>query len=169
MLYDEGIVIETPEYPHGIINILEKLVSTDTVNRNSRAGCLVAIIADHPAMVKLCGFADHSHNVAPCTKCMVSQKDLFTEESLRNGNVHMCQRSLISQHFSQNFRLAVANNIGDSQNNTETSEPRTKKTISLRSTEYDGPNLLGLNTLILCGIRLLIRCIIYCSVESHIY
>ncbi|KAJ7812974.1 hypothetical protein B0H14DRAFT_3751481 [Mycena olivaceomarginata] len=46
---------------------------------------LVAIIADHPAMCKLCGFADHSHTAAPCPKCTVKQAEIFTEESLKNG------------------------------------------------------------------------------------
>ncbi|KAJ7626770.1 hypothetical protein B0H17DRAFT_1286173 [Mycena rosella] len=45
---------------------------------------LVAVIADHPVMCKLCGFADHSHKVAPCTKCKVPHDKLFTDESLRN-------------------------------------------------------------------------------------
>jgi predicted Zn-ribbon and HTH transcriptional regulator len=46
---------------------------------------LVLIIADHPAMCKLCGFADHSHDATPCTKCEVSHDEFFTEVSLRNG------------------------------------------------------------------------------------
>lgn len=49
---------------------------------------LVGIIADHPAMCKLCGFADHSHNVAPCTKCTVPQDKLFSDKALRNGKHH---------------------------------------------------------------------------------
>ncbi|KAJ7205556.1 hypothetical protein GGX14DRAFT_568891 [Mycena pura] len=68
MLYDEGIVVKTPEYPDG------KRVRV----------ALVAIIADHPAMCKLCGFADHSHKTMPCTKCEVSHDDLLTDKSLRN-------------------------------------------------------------------------------------
>jgi hypothetical protein len=47
---------------------------------------LVAIIADHPAMCKLCGFADKNHNAFPCPKCKVSQADFFSDKSLRNGN-----------------------------------------------------------------------------------
>ncbi|TFK52768.1 hypothetical protein OE88DRAFT_1296612 [Heliocybe sulcata] len=45
---------------------------------------LLAIVADHPAMCKLCGFADHRHKEAPCTKCHVPHDELFSEESLRN-------------------------------------------------------------------------------------
>jgi hypothetical protein len=40
---------------------------------------LVGIIADHPAMCKLCGFADHSHNIAPCTKCKVTRAEMFSD------------------------------------------------------------------------------------------
>jgi predicted Zn-ribbon and HTH transcriptional regulator len=47
---------------------------------------LVAIIADHPAMCKICGFADHAHNTDPCTKCTVPHDRLFSDKSLRNGN-----------------------------------------------------------------------------------
>src|SRR5882762_6349948 len=46
---------------------------------------LLAIICDHPAMCKVSGFADHAHNMAPCTKCEVTQAELFSEKSLRNG------------------------------------------------------------------------------------
>src|SRR5882762_4396618 len=46
---------------------------------------LLAIICDHPAMCKVSGFADHAHNMAPCTKCQVTQAELFSEKSLRNG------------------------------------------------------------------------------------
>ncbi|KAJ7776024.1 hypothetical protein DFH07DRAFT_732070, partial [Mycena maculata] len=38
----------------------------------------------HPAMCKLCGFADHSHNDAPCTKCKVTRESMFPSHSLRN-------------------------------------------------------------------------------------
>ena len=46
---------------------------------------LLAIICDHPAMCKVSGFADHAHNEAPCTKCEVTQAELFSEKSLTNG------------------------------------------------------------------------------------
>src|SRR5882762_5837919 len=52
---------------------------------------LLAIICDHPAMCKVSGFADHAHNMAPCTKCEVTQAELFSEESLHNGT---CQNWL---------------------------------------------------------------------------
>ncbi|KAJ7615963.1 hypothetical protein FB45DRAFT_935019 [Roridomyces roridus] len=35
-------------------------------------------------MCKLCGFADHSHDGTPCTKCEVTHEELFTQESLLN-------------------------------------------------------------------------------------
>jgi hypothetical protein len=46
---------------------------------------LLAIVCDHPAMCKVSGFADHAHNAAPCTKCEVTQAELFSEKSLANG------------------------------------------------------------------------------------
>ncbi|TFK52674.1 hypothetical protein OE88DRAFT_1712157 [Heliocybe sulcata] len=35
-------------------------------------------------MCKVCGFADHGHNAAPCTKCTVPLSEMFSEKSLRN-------------------------------------------------------------------------------------
>lgn len=46
---------------------------------------LLGIVADHPAMVKLAGFADKTHNEAPCSKCTVSLEDMFSDEALRCG------------------------------------------------------------------------------------
>ncbi|KAJ7305462.1 hypothetical protein DFH08DRAFT_825153 [Mycena albidolilacea] len=68
MLYDHGIIINPPEHPNGI----------------RLRVALIAIIADHPAMCKLCGFADHRHNEAPCTKCDVPRDERFSEKALRN-------------------------------------------------------------------------------------
>lgn len=45
----------------------------------------MGIIADHPAMCKLCGFADHGHAVSPCPKCHVPQSELFSDQSLQDG------------------------------------------------------------------------------------
>jgi hypothetical protein len=85
-LYDDGIMVKTPEYPDGMAVVLfNYFLSHHRPGKRVRVA-LVLIIADHPAMCKLCGFADHSHNAAPCTKCGVSQDEFFTEESLRNGN-----------------------------------------------------------------------------------
>ncbi|KAJ7059203.1 hypothetical protein C8F01DRAFT_1370784 [Mycena amicta] len=78
ILWKDGIRVATPEHPDGILIRV----------------ALVAIIADHPAMCKLCGFADHAHGEAPCTKCYVTHDHLFTEKSLKNefeardGNEH---------------------------------------------------------------------------------
>ncbi|KAG1781452.1 hypothetical protein EV702DRAFT_1192945 [Suillus placidus] len=45
---------------------------------------LLAAVCDHPAMCKMGGFADHSHNKAPCNKCHVDQASIFSDESLQN-------------------------------------------------------------------------------------
>jgi hypothetical protein len=84
-LYEDGIVIETPEHPQGEyrsrISFSAHLISGIRVRV-----ALVTIIADHPAMCKLGGFADHGHNTLPCPKCTVTREPLFSRKSLRNGN-----------------------------------------------------------------------------------
>ncbi|KIJ09290.1 hypothetical protein PAXINDRAFT_87674, partial [Paxillus involutus ATCC 200175] len=67
-LYENGVIYHTPGHPQG---------------RKVRV-VLLGVICDHPAMCKMCGFADHSHNNAPCPKCKVTQEDLFSDKSLRN-------------------------------------------------------------------------------------
>ncbi|KAF7368195.1 hypothetical protein MVEN_00139100 [Mycena venus] len=67
-LYENGVIITTPEYPEGILVRV----------------ALVGIIADHPAMCKLCGFADKNHKFAPCTKCTVLYDKLASKKSLKN-------------------------------------------------------------------------------------
>lgn len=49
---------------------------------------LIGIIADHPAMVKMAGFADKSHNEAPCTKCRVTKEHMFLDEALHGRKWH---------------------------------------------------------------------------------
>jgi hypothetical protein len=83
-LYNHGIRISTPQYPDGNL-----LPPTGPFAQISAIGRLVkvillAIVCDHPAMCKMGGFSDHSHNQAPCTKCTVTQDELFSERSLRN-------------------------------------------------------------------------------------
>ncbi|KZT27351.1 hypothetical protein NEOLEDRAFT_1060777 [Neolentinus lepideus HHB14362 ss-1] len=68
-LFEEGVMIKTPLYPEGRLVL----------------AFLLAIICDHPAMCKVCGFADHGHSEAPCTKCHVPHHELFSEKSLCNG------------------------------------------------------------------------------------
>ncbi|TFK48392.1 hypothetical protein OE88DRAFT_1704182, partial [Heliocybe sulcata] len=67
-LYDDGIHIKTANYPEG------RLVRL----------FLIAIVCDHLAMCKACGFGDHRHNKAPCTKCEVPRNEMASEKSLRN-------------------------------------------------------------------------------------
>jgi hypothetical protein len=52
---------------------------------------LLALVCDHPAMCKIAGFADHAHKAAPCPKCKVTQANLFSEASMRNGIVSHIQ------------------------------------------------------------------------------
>ncbi|KIJ57838.1 hypothetical protein HYDPIDRAFT_171515, partial [Hydnomerulius pinastri MD-312] len=67
-LYDEGVIYHTQGHPEG---------------RRVRV-VLLGVICDHPAMCKMCGFADHGHKNAPCPKCKVSKEKLFSDESLSN-------------------------------------------------------------------------------------
>lgn len=85
MLYNDGMVVQTPEYPNGTHHNQSRK-SLNSCNSGIRVRvALVAIIADHPAMCKLCGFADHSHNAAPCTKCRVPRSKMFSTKSLQNS------------------------------------------------------------------------------------
>ncbi|KAF8577397.1 hypothetical protein K439DRAFT_1622144 [Ramaria rubella] len=63
LLYDEGIIVKTPMFPFA---------------------CLT-FICDHPAAVKMSGCADTGHLVSPCTHCSVTQADIFSDKSLKNG------------------------------------------------------------------------------------
>jgi len=90
VLYERGTVVQTDKHPNGErdtdTDLLSLLIHSEGIPVRV---ALVGIIADHPAMVKICGFADHGHSISPCTKCTVSQEDIFTDESLRNGNLDM--------------------------------------------------------------------------------
>jgi len=68
-LYEHGIVMKTPRYPEG---------------RRVKVA-LMAIVCDHPAMVKMAGFADKNHNNAPCHRCQATQADMYSDASLSNG------------------------------------------------------------------------------------
>jgi hypothetical protein len=77
-LYEEGIIIATPEYPAG---------------RRVRV-ILIAVCCDHPALCRVCGFGDHNHKASFCTKCKIKHNELRTEQSMtggfepRNGKEH---------------------------------------------------------------------------------
>jgi hypothetical protein len=86
-LYERGIIVKTPEHRNGKQHRHLNFIPPDRLSGIRERVALVAIIADHPAMCKICGFADHRHNAAPCPKCTVSHGELFSLKSLRNGNV----------------------------------------------------------------------------------
>ncbi|KAF8588016.1 hypothetical protein K439DRAFT_1336500 [Ramaria rubella] len=71
-LYDEGIVVKTPQFPEVLLVILVRVVC-------------IALICDHPAAVKMSGCADTGHLVSPCTCCTVSQHELFSDQLLRDS------------------------------------------------------------------------------------
>ncbi|KAF8583053.1 hypothetical protein K439DRAFT_1647373 [Ramaria rubella] len=79
LLYDEGIIVQTPMFPQGFSSQLTTLLG--------RRVCIVclAFICDHPAAVKMAGCADTGHLVAPCTRCTVSQAEIFSDKSLKIG------------------------------------------------------------------------------------
>ncbi|KAJ7434858.1 hypothetical protein FB451DRAFT_1466078 [Mycena latifolia] len=67
MLYDDGILVKTPKYPHG---------------RRVRV-ILVAICCDHPAMCKMGGFSDHKANKFPCSRCEIPHDEIKTPAGLK--------------------------------------------------------------------------------------
>ncbi|KAJ7598689.1 hypothetical protein C8J56DRAFT_708797, partial [Mycena floridula] len=69
MLYNAGKSYITPNSPEGRLARL----------------AVLAVVCDHPAMCKMCGFGDHRHNVAPCTKCKATHAELFSPEALQKG------------------------------------------------------------------------------------
>ncbi|PSR70650.1 hypothetical protein PHLCEN_2v13455 [Hermanssonia centrifuga] len=82
MLYDHGIVAQTNAYPEG---------------RRVRV-TLIAVCCDHPALCRLCGFADHGTNGYFCPRCTIRQEYLHTPDGvkiggfpLRDGNTHRNQ------------------------------------------------------------------------------
>ena len=86
MLWKYGIWILTPSCPQGehSCSIWHNSILTLTIGWLIHI-ILLAIVCDHPAMCKISGFADHSHGMAPCTKCKVTQVELYSECSLKNG------------------------------------------------------------------------------------
>ncbi|CAK5266228.1 unnamed protein product, partial [Mycena citricolor] len=68
-LFEDGILIDIPGRPKRRYHVRVALIS---------------IIADHPAMCKIAGFADHGHKNAPCHKCKVCKAEMFTAASLQN-------------------------------------------------------------------------------------
>lgn len=108
---------------------------------------LLGVVCDHPAMCKLSGFADHSHNTAPCSKCTVSQEDLFSDQSLRNGMYcNYLYDTLII--FSKNFLLVVVKIIVNDVTRIMRC-PTTKNMQRFsRNMALDGPNLPASLTLI---------------------
>ncbi|KAF8530766.1 hypothetical protein JB92DRAFT_2855993, partial [Gautieria morchelliformis] len=58
-LYTRGIMIKTPRFPY---------------------------VCDHLAAVKMGGFGDHGHSNQPYTHCQVTQAEIYSQESLCNGN-----------------------------------------------------------------------------------
>ncbi|THH29183.1 hypothetical protein EUX98_g5001, partial [Antrodiella citrinella] len=65
-MYDHGILVKTPAFPEG---------------RRVRV-VLVAVCCDHPALCRMCGFADHASKKNFCTKCKIHRKDLNTKSGL---------------------------------------------------------------------------------------
>jgi len=61
---------------------------------------LLAICCDHPAMVKMAGFADHGHSQAPCPKCTVTKEELFSNKAIRNGTRLILSLIAIASHIA---------------------------------------------------------------------
>lgn len=72
MLYNDGILVPDQSHASGF--------------RRLRVA-LIGLICDHPAMCKVCGFADKNHNEDPCTKCKATKKNMYTDEALRGSTL----------------------------------------------------------------------------------
>ncbi|EJD38076.1 hypothetical protein AURDEDRAFT_172838 [Auricularia subglabra TFB-10046 SS5] len=66
MLYTDGILVYSKRFPEGrCIRFI-----------------LLAVVCDHPALCRICGFADHSSLSFPCTKCTVPGKVITTPDGV---------------------------------------------------------------------------------------
>ena len=124
---------------------------------------LLGIICDHPAMCKMSRFSDHSHNQAPCTKCTITQEELFSECSLRNREssqlpFYTFNNLQGSHHETERIIVGSASNGGISRQKTNTKN-------SFLSTVPTGLNLQGYLISIWYITRLLTPCIICYSVS----
>ncbi|KAL5536439.1 hypothetical protein ACEPAF_261 [Sanghuangporus sanghuang] len=64
-LYNEGIIMKTEKFPEGRC-------------------CQVYLLADacdHPALCRVCGFADHGHLTRFCTRCKIPRSNLTTRDA----------------------------------------------------------------------------------------
>ncbi len=73
MLYDHGVLVQTLSHPAG------------------RRVCLtlIAVCCDHPALCRMCGFADHSTSGYFCPRCMIRQEDLRTPNGVKIDGMHI--------------------------------------------------------------------------------
>lgn len=71
MLWETGIVTPTPHYPQGKITVFIPSCRTNhSVGRRVRVAT-IGVFCDHPAMCRVCEFADHNHNLRFCPKCKI--------------------------------------------------------------------------------------------------
>src|SRR5882762_7040286 len=57
---------------------------------------LLAVCCDHPALCKVCGFADHKSKQQFCHRCKITQADLATEPGMSiNGWYMSCLISVL--------------------------------------------------------------------------
>ena len=91
---------------------------------------LLGVIADHPAMVKVCGFPDHSHRTFPCTKCTVNRDEMFSSESLKNGTLNISLSCTINDAYIQNVSCAMVRNIAVSALNGRRHSLQTERRYS---------------------------------------
>lgn len=90
-----------------VVHTLDYLNQSNVISGIRLRVALVGIIADHPAMCKLCGFADHSHNEAPCTMRHHAQNAKWTETPCSLPNLCRMVRPSLSYIMNQ-FELGSA-------------------------------------------------------------
>ncbi|KAH9858844.1 hypothetical protein C2E23DRAFT_880266 [Lenzites betulinus] len=85
---------DAEELQHWIALIVDDLLMLYHRGRRCRV-VVICACTDHPAMCKVGGFADKSHNEVPCTAGTTSTKDMYSDECLQGG----CPPRSYQQHW----------------------------------------------------------------------
>lgn len=98
MLYDDGIIIRTRKFPQGLFICISSTLTVLAILGQRVCVILLAVCCDHPALCKVCGFANHKSKQQFCHRCKITQADLATKSGMSiNGwyishfvFVHLC-------------------------------------------------------------------------------
>lgn len=79
LLFDHGVVIKTPGFPDGMWCHSNQHIYTHAYTGRRVRLVLIAVCCDHPALCRVCGFADHMTKTYFCTRCKIQHEHLTTE------------------------------------------------------------------------------------------